>query len=307
MRYRRSISWILTLSAAALLGGWASRAFLSMEQPTVPSVESAEPVACAPDVEACASPPGIVDFGELIPGPEARLQEQIKTLHLGVAASVDDNRHDAPGPKPSPDAEPADHQSAAGVAAPADLAGVQFPSWFGWAVLAGGSLMVAIPSAWMVAVRRRKAAPPLRPVPAEGAVVAEDVVLRAEFEAAMRGVQESILEVVQLVEAIHRRIEKTPDEPEAAAEDAGGWNPDEPEARGPWADRDLSMPAPATADGRDLTAVRRAVLRLAEQGWGGERIADRLRLGRGDVGLILKSGGSPAKAGERMTAGAGRN
>lgn len=51
-------------------------------------------------------------------------------------------------------------------------------------------------------------------------------------------------------------------------------------------------PDPAsTVDGRNLGRIRRAVLRLAEAGWDGERIARRLRLGTGDVQLILKSAG----------------
>jgi hypothetical protein len=51
-----------------------------------------------------------------------------------------------------------------------------------------------------------------------------------------------------------------------------------------------SAEAPAsTVDGRSLGRIRRAVLRLAHEGWSADRIASRLRLGPGDVNLILKS------------------
>ena len=51
------------------------------------------------------------------------------------------------------------------------------------------------------------------------------------------------------------------------------------------------LPA-STVDGRSLGRIRRAVLRMSEAGWDGERIARRLRLGSGDVQLILKSSAS---------------
>jgi hypothetical protein len=55
-----------------------------------------------------------------------------------------------------------------------------------------------------------------------------------------------------------------------------------------------SIPSASTVDGRDLGGIRRAVLRLAAEGWDGGRIAGRLRLGEGDVALILKTaGGEP--------------
>ena len=46
---------------------------------------------------------------------------------------------------------------------------------------------------------------------------------------------------------------------------------------------------PATADGRALSDIRPAALRLAREGWPAETIAEKLRLGVGDVHLILKS------------------
>jgi hypothetical protein len=53
-----------------------------------------------------------------------------------------------------------------------------------------------------------------------------------------------------------------------------------------------SIPSASTVDGRDLVRIRRAVLRLAAEGWDGGRIASRLRLGEGDVALILKTAGA---------------
>lgn len=66
--------------------------------------------------------------------------------------------------------------------------------------------------------------------------------------------------------------------------------------------RTLSVePSPAsTVDGRSLGRVRQAVLRLAEAGWDSERIARRLRLGSGDVTLILKSAASPRPTGRAL-------
>ena len=53
-----------------------------------------------------------------------------------------------------------------------------------------------------------------------------------------------------------------------------------------------SAPSASTADGRDLVRIRRAALRLAAEGWDGGRIADQLRLGEGDVALIVKTAGA---------------
>jgi hypothetical protein len=53
-----------------------------------------------------------------------------------------------------------------------------------------------------------------------------------------------------------------------------------------------SIPSASTADGRDLVRIRRAVLRLAAEGWDGGRIAGQLRLGEGDVALIVKTAGT---------------
>ena len=54
----------------------------------------------------------------------------------------------------------------------------------------------------------------------------------------------------------------------------------------------LSTPSPGEADGRDLVRIRRAVLRLAAEGWNGGRIASQLSLGEEDVALIVKTAGA---------------
>jgi hypothetical protein len=59
--------------------------------------------------------------------------------------------------------------------------------------------------------------------------------------------------------------------------------------------RDPSLPSASTVDGRDLVRIRRAVLRLAAEGWDGGRIADKLRLGEGDVALIMKTSGAETR------------
>lgn len=343
MRHRKLISWMLTLSAAAMLGSWASRAGMQAES------------------AAGAGPASVVQVpGEPIPDPEERLLEQINTLgpeampavgrdYRVVTASCDewgesrflespipgDGEPDAGGGLEKELSMPASGN--AHVAGPG-LAGVgNLPAWLGWTVLIGGTLMAAIPAAHLFASRRRRTGPaPVAdrgagsapPSSGVGTPVAGDAVPRAEFETEVRRIRESILEVVQLVESIHRRIEETPGsmhspesgDPEVAEADCCGVLTDEPEARGPWTDRDLSLagsssggsrddtfPAPSTADGRDLTAIRRAVLRLADEGWRRERIAERLRLGHGDVGLILKSGRSSGSAGERVASLTGRS
>jgi len=61
----------------------------------------------------------------------------------------------------------------------------------------------------------------------------------------------------------------------------------------------------STLDGRSLSRVRSAVLRLSREGWDAGRIARKLRLGSSDVALILKSssaahGGAPDRSG-RLT------
>jgi hypothetical protein len=64
-----------------------------------------------------------------------------------------------------------------------------------------------------------------------------------------------------------------------------------------------SVPSASTADGRDLVRIRRAVLRLAAEGWDTGRIADQLRLGEGDVALIVKTAGAEQRL---QPAGRGR-
>lgn len=64
-----------------------------------------------------------------------------------------------------------------------------------------------------------------------------------------------------------------------------------------------SHPSASTADGRDLVRIRRAVLRLSAEGWDGGRIADQLRLGEGDVALIVKTAGAEQRS---QPAGRGR-
>lgn len=64
-----------------------------------------------------------------------------------------------------------------------------------------------------------------------------------------------------------------------------------------------SMPSASTADGRDLVRIRRAVLRLAAEGWDSGRIAGQLRLGEGDVSLIVKTAGAERRL---QPAGQGR-
>ena len=51
----------------------------------------------------------------------------------------------------------------------------------------------------------------------------------------------------------------------------------------------LPTPSPSTADARDLVRIRRAVLRLAAEGWNDGRIASQLRLGEGDVARIVRT------------------
>jgi len=270
-------------------------------------IEEADPEEAA----AGFFPPALGPY-EPIPGPEARLREQINTLRAEAG----------PGPGAQ---HPTTAPGEAGGDAPGLAAATGLPSWLGWTVLIGGGFMAAIPAAHLlVSRRRRKASAHVAdggvrgPEPMTGAAarVSEEAVLRAEFEKEMRQIRGSILEVVQLVESIHSRIGEPPGM-EAGHEPVIA---DEPEARGPWRDRDLSMsgsssagchectlPAPSTADGRDLTAIRRAVLRLAEEGWQRDRIAERLHLGHADVGLILRSGRSRAAAGEQRASWTGVN
>jgi hypothetical protein len=68
-------------------------------------------------------------------------------------------------------------------------------------------------------------------------------------------------------------------------------------------ERAPSIPSASTADGRDLVRIRRAVLRLAAEGWDGGRIAGQLRLGEGDVALIVKTAGAEQRL---QPAGRGR-
>jgi hypothetical protein len=80
---------------------------------------------------------------------------------------------------------------------------------------------------------------------------------------------------------------------EAVAPENAGRSP----FRGPGADRDLSLPSPSTSDGRELARIRKAVLRLTEEGWRPETISEKLRLGAGDINLILKTDLLRPKAG----------
>ncbi len=156
-------------------------------------------------------------------------------------------------------------------------------------------------------------------------------------EGRLRTLEESLLEVIQAVEAVAARVAEARPEPSARDAESGkeprgravAAGPESStqdgetgkEQRGPAEDRDLSLPGPPeaaakedesrpparTVDGRSLARIRQAVLRLSAEGWKQERIAERLRLGAGDVALILRTAGSePRGRNAGSTAGAVR-
>jgi hypothetical protein len=96
--------------------------------------------------------------------------------------------------------------------------------------------------------------------------------------------------VVRAVRALRAARDQTP-----AAPEPWDLSPAAPPPRDPAVtvrqEPAPSIPSASTADGRDLVRIRRAVLRLAAEGWDGGRIAEQLRLGEGDVALIVKTAG----------------
>ena len=249
-----------------------------------------------------------------MPDPQQRILEQIETARMGLLAA-----QSARPPASSRHGPPFS------------------PQWLGISLF--GTLLLG---AWLWSRRRMqqkagksspgaiRATRPAAHSSAGPATPAEAPVLPpragpevAALECRMRMLEDSLLQVVRAVEAAAARpsyssaASAPPSEPAipARATEATGPSTREPELssirpdpndRGPGADRDLSLPAPTTNDGRELPRIRRAVLRLAAEGWTEEKIAHKLRLGSGDVNLILKTGEPRLKAGRTELAGSRR-
>lgn len=109
----------------------------------------------------------------------------------------------------------------------------------------------------------------------------------------------SVGRAVRALRAVRDQESATPEPWDLAPSTPVGAQPALPVRR----ERASSVPSASTVDGRDLVRIRRAVLLLAAEGWEGGRIAERLRLGEGDVALILKTAGAEQRP---QPAGRGR-
>jgi hypothetical protein len=277
---------------------------------------AAAPVRTSPAPPA--SPAAAAD-DPLKPDPQVRLLQQIETARQGLL-TAQKGLSETVRPAPPPKDPEASWKLVATAAAVAFLGGSLLALFWARRRLVReapraqrAEKPVAVPAAPRTAPRAAPRATPASRPPAD------------PMELRLRALEGSVLQILQVVE----EVSKTPPAPamppmmpaaapmmppaavpvaRAAFPSAAGPAP-EPIEPAPWLaspprtaaeaererpswDRDISLPESSTVDGRSLNRVRRAVLRLSDEGWDRERIARRLRLGAGDVALILKSAGS---------------